>query len=757
MKRLAVAFIVAVASITFAPAASAVPVDRGIGGWAASGGRDLVAATVVLKAQADVSTIKATTRRGRLSAVEHALRTVASSTQKDLLDLLTVRRGQGVVSSFVPLWIFNGIDVVATPDVIAELATRSEVRQIQPDLMFQAPEAIASETAAASATEANLARIDAPALWDMGYRGQGVVVANMDTGVDVTQPDLTSRWRGGSNSWYDPNGEHPSTPTDVNGHGTWTMGVMVGGDAGGTFVGVAPEARWIGVKIFNDRGTATSSGIHMGFQWLLDPDGNPATADAPNVVNDSWTMATSGCNLDFQLDLGNLRAAGILPVFAAGNDGPTAGSVLSPANNPEAFAVGGSDGSDMIDPSSSRGPSSCGQPVSPQLVAPGVGVRTTDLYGSYANESGTSIAAPHVSGALALLLDAFPALSADRQAAALEGGALDLGATGPDDTYGYGRLDVLAAYNSLATEPDFTLSVSPSSASTPAGGSVSYTVSVTGVNGFAGDVTLSLSGLSEPQAGWAFSPPVIVGGSGTSQLTVTTSSTLASGSYPSTVSGTSGSKTRTASMTVVVSAPPDFAVAVTPSSQSVTAGSGVSSSVGVTSINGFAGDVALSVTGLAPSVGTFSFSPATLAGGAGTGVLTISTSASAAPGTYPLTVSGTSGSTSHAASLTLIVTAPPDFAMGVVPSSISINRGRTATYSVSISSLRGFSGRVSFFVSGNPAGTTVAFKPTSVVAPGSSKMTVKTTAKTPRGTFTFTVTGSSGTRVHGTTVTLIVT
>jgi subtilisin family serine protease len=756
MRRLAAAIIVALVSVAFAPTASAVPADPGLGGWSASVGQDLAAVTVVLKAQADVSAIKATTRRGRLGAVEHALRTVASSTQKDLIDLLTVRKGQGLVAKFVPLWILNGIEVVATPDVIAELATRSEVRQIQPDLTFQAPQAVASETTTASTAEANLARIDAPALWDIGYRGQGVVVANMDTGVDVTHPDLAGRWRGGSNSWYDPNGEHPTTPTDVNGHGTWTMGVMVAGDAGGTSIGVAPEARWIGVKIFNDHGTATSSGIHMGFQWLLDPDGNPTTADAPNVVNDSWTMATSGCNLDFQLELRNLRAAGILPVFAAGNDGPNSGTSASPANNPEAFAVGGTDASDVIDPASSRGPSACGQPVYPQLVAPGVGVRTTDLYGSYAYETGTSIAAPHVSGALALLLDAFPALSADRQAAALESGALDLGAMGPDDSYGYGRLDVLAAYDSVATEPDFTLTVSPSSASTPAGGSVSYTVSAAGVNGFTGDVALSLSGLSGSQAGWTFSPPVIVGGSGTSQLTVTTSSTLASGSYPSTVSGTSGSMTRTAAMTLVVSAPPDFAVAVTPSSQSVTAGSGVSSSVGVTSINGFTGDVALSLTGLPPSVGTVAFSPGTLAGGAGTAVLTISTSASAAPGTYPLTVSGTSGSTSHGASLTLVVTAPPDFAIGVVPSSISINRGRTATYSVSISSLRGFSGTVSLFVSGKPAGTTVGFKPSSVVAPGSSTMTVKTTAKTPRGTFTLTVTGSSGTRVHGATVTLIV-
>jgi hypothetical protein len=134
--------------------------------------------------------------------------------------------------------------------------------------------------------------------------------------------------------------------------------------------------------------------------------------------------------------------------------------------------------------------------VVPRAVAPGVNVRTTDLYGLYTMASGTSLAAPHVAGALALLLSAFPDLPADRQAAALEVSAVDLGPDGPDNDYGAGRLDVLAAYHWLTTVPDFTVSASPSTATTAPGGTASYTVSVAGVNGFTDNVSLSLAGLS---------------------------------------------------------------------------------------------------------------------------------------------------------------------------------------------------------------------------------------------------------------------
>lgn len=414
----------------------------------------MVSVVVSLTTQVDPATIRARTARLRHTAVLRALRAKAAATQAGVLGVLAMRRGQGLVARADPLWIFNGVAVTASPSVIRELAARRDVQSVVSDqvMRMSTPPADAPSPAAqpgAPPPESNIALVNAPRLWELGLRGQGIVVANVDTGVDVRHADLAGRWRGGTNSWYDPNGEHPVIPTDVNGHGTSTMGVMVGGNAGGTAIGMAPGATWIAAKAFNDRGFATSTSIHRSLQWLLDPDGNPSTADAPDVVNNSWTLSSAGCNPEFRLDLVNLRAAGILPVFSAGNRGPVPGSVLSPANNPEAFAVGSTDGADSADPTSSRGPSACGPAPAPHVVAPGVKVRTADLYGLYRQVSGTSIAAPHVAGALALLRCAFPDLPADRQAAALEAGAVDVEAVGVDADTGYGRLDVLAAYRWL--------------------------------------------------------------------------------------------------------------------------------------------------------------------------------------------------------------------------------------------------------------------------------------------------------------------
>jgi len=711
---------------------------------------------VMLKAQVDPSTVTGSSRHQRSRNLENRLRSTADTGQRGLLTLLRKRQAQGLVTAIDPLWIFNGVGVTAAPSVVRELAARSDVRRIDPELTIQAPAAPAAAVPATTgpvAAEPNVSLVNAPALWNLGFRGQGVVVANMDTGVDYTHPDLAGRWRGGTNSWYDPNGQHTTVPTDINGHGTATMGVMVGGDSGGTSIGMAPDARWIAVKVFNDRGSATSTAIHHGFQWLLDPDGNPNTADAPDVLNDSWTLSAAGCNLDFQPDLTQLRAAGILPIFAAGNFGPTPGTVLSPANNPQAFAVGATDDADLIDPSSSRGPSACGQTVVPRAVAPGVNVRTTDLYGMYATETGTSLAAPHVAGALALLLSAFPDISADRQAAALESGAVDLGPIGADNDYGVGRLNVLAAYQWLSTAPDFTLSTSPSTVTATPGAPATYAVSVAAVNGFSNAVSLSLSGLAAANATWTFTPASIAPG-GTAQLTVTPAANLSPGTYLLTLTGTSGSISRSAYATLVIPAPPNFTLAAAPAARTVPAGDATAYTVTVGAVNGFSGSVGLSLSGLPASVGSAAFSPASVAG-AGSSQLTVTTLATAPPGTYSLKVTGTSGSLSHTATVALTVTAR-DFTLSTSPSTVTLTRGQTASYTITLGSVGGFAGAVSFSVTGLPAGASATFSANPVGPPGSTVLRVRTTSSTPRATSTIVVTGTSGALVHQVSVTLTV-
>ena len=415
---------------------------------------------VTLRQQADLSAPGLQNQQ----AIIGILQANAHVSQRAITAVLEAGRGQGRVSQVIPFWIFNGLSVTATADMIQELAARDDVRSITPDAIDILPVGNPSLGAPAS----NLTAINAPALWSLGYSGQGVVVANLDSGVDKTNPDLAASWRGGSNSWYDPYGQL-SSPGDLSGHGTWTMGVMVARDASGSTLGVAPQAQWIAARIFNNTGSATATAIHQAFQWVLDPDGNPGTADAPNVVNNSWSFGGPGCNLEFQNDLLALRAAGILPVFAAGNYGSAANTSVSPANNPGALAVGAVNNTGFVYSGSSRGPSACGEASAtfPEIVAPGVLVGTTDLFGLYTQQTGTSLSAPHAAGAAALLLSAFPGLSAENQEAALINTAVDLGDAGPDNTYGYGMMDALAAYNWLAAGNSVTPTPLPTSTTTP--------------------------------------------------------------------------------------------------------------------------------------------------------------------------------------------------------------------------------------------------------------------------------------------------
>ncbi len=406
---------------------------------------DNISVIVTLSDRVDISQFKERNRGLRRARLIKALRKKADVTQVELKSLLRKKNAKQVKS----LWLINGMAVTAKADVIRELAEHPLVKKIRLDRAIPLSE---GPPATAAATGWNIDAIRASELWGLGYRGQGTIVASMDSGVDLDHPDLTNRWRGGTNSWFDPNGEHVDRPYDADGHGTQTMGLIVGGDTSGTAIGVAPGAKWIAVKIFSDEGVAFPSHIHQGFEWLLDPDGNPDTDDAPDMVNNSWGFDSNPECLDaFQLDIETLKAAGIAVVFSAGNSEFN----ISPANNPGAFAVGAIDESYTIDDFSGRGPSACDDTIYPEVVAPGVLVYTSDLtFGgvfpnSYVNVSGTSFAAAHATGAMALLVSAFPDLALPDLESALKDSAVDLGDAGPDNDYGYGLIDSVEAFDSL--------------------------------------------------------------------------------------------------------------------------------------------------------------------------------------------------------------------------------------------------------------------------------------------------------------------
>lgn len=357
-----------------------------------------------------------------------------------------------------PLWIINGFAADVPVSLVSGLAARPLVDTVDLDAVVTLATPIPATFAP---PEWNINMVKANTLWSIGYTGQGVVVANMDTGVDINHLDLKNRWRGGTNSWFDPFGQH-ATPADVNGHGTGTMSVMIGGDAGGSSIGMAPGAQWIAVKLFNDAGTSTLSAINSSFQWLTNPDGNLATDDAPDVVNASWgqTGTENVCDTTFQAAIQVLKNLDIAVVFSAGNSGPTSPSGLSPATNLVSYAVGAVDQTATIASFSSRGPTLCGSKVFPDVVAPGVNIKFAQLTGggafpaTYVYGSGTSFAAPHVAGAMALLRGALPSITVAEMESAIDTTALDILNPGTDNDSGYGLMNIADAFFTLPVDSD---------------------------------------------------------------------------------------------------------------------------------------------------------------------------------------------------------------------------------------------------------------------------------------------------------------
>ena len=440
---------------------------------------------VVLRGQADVAgaTVAATDRavQGRRALL--ALRRAAAAQT----GLRATLRELGV--PYRPFWVVNALAVTGDRRVVTALATREEVAAIESDRAFSVPtaETVASSSLAPRGVEWNVEKIGAPAVWALGFTGQGMIYANADTGVQWESPTLKRQYRGWDGtaanhaySWWDAvhgdlsgNGGNPCgfdlrAPCDDErgSHGTHTMGTAVGDDGAGNQIGVAPGARWIACRNM-DEGYGRPSTYIECLQFFLAPtdlDGrNPDPTRRPNVVGNSYACPPEeGCSVDaLQAAVDNVRAAGVFMAVAAGNEGRTgcATIVWPPAQYDSAVTVGATDASDQIATFSSRGPvlvDGSGRPK-PDLAAPGVGIRSAIASG-FGVKSGTSMAAPHLGGAVLLLWSAFPQLRGNVDATeqllkdtavrrtTTDGCGGDTPTTLPNNTYGSGRIDVAAAF-----------------------------------------------------------------------------------------------------------------------------------------------------------------------------------------------------------------------------------------------------------------------------------------------------------------------
>lgn len=453
---------------------------------------------VVFSQKADLSAaahIRGKAEKGQY--VYRRLLEVAESSQQRARVLLRQRDAY-----FQSFFLVNALAIrQATPEVLAEIAALPEVERIalDPTVTFAAPEqSTAVPTHLRAGVEWGISMIRAPEVWALGYTGQGITVGGADTGYEWGHPAIRNQYRGYDPTtgdanhhyhWHDaiheisplsgdsipdpsnnPCGVNVPYPCDDNNHGTHTMGTMVGDDGQGNQIGVAPAARWIACRNM-ERGNGKPSTYLECFEWFLAPtdlNGQNARPDlAPHVINNSWYCSEAeGCTDLVINDLLRqavvaLRAAGIAVVVSNGNSGSRgcASTFGPPAYFEESFSVGATADNDSITGFSSRGPVTIdgSNRLKPNVVAPGAAVRSCIRNGGYAHFWGTSMAGPHVAGLVALILSARPDLAGEvdliediiEQTAVPKFGWQDCsdstGLTYPNNTYGYGRVDALAA------------------------------------------------------------------------------------------------------------------------------------------------------------------------------------------------------------------------------------------------------------------------------------------------------------------------
>lgn len=414
--------------------------------WVTFTGKANLSSVATLKAKADRS---AEVRRLKMQT--------AAGTQAGVRQLL-----DSAGADYKTFWISNRIKVTGDPKLLDALAARPEVAAIEEDKTIALPKPIIEAQTGPNAVEWGIDRINAPRVWnELGTRGDGIVVANIDTGVQFDHPALVGKYRGNlggsfdhNYNWFDP--AHicaTAAPCDNNDHGSHTMGTMVGDDGGANQIGVAPNAKWIAAKGCESNNCSEASLLASG-EWIIAPTDlngtNPRPDLAPDIVNNSW--GGSGFDPFYQDIVDSWNAAGIFPAFSNGNTGPSCGTAGNPGNYLNSYASGAFDINNNIASFSSRGPGVAGE-IKPNLAAPGANVRSSVPGNGYDNFSGTSMASPHTAGTVALIWSASPAMQGDipgtRQlldTTAIDVDATACGGTAADNNiFGEGRLDAFAA------------------------------------------------------------------------------------------------------------------------------------------------------------------------------------------------------------------------------------------------------------------------------------------------------------------------
>ena len=410
----------------------------------------------------------------RPSYVIKALQETASKSQERVLHFLGTKYPQDQIHAF---WIVNRIIIKLDRTTIPDLLNFDEIAQIELETAKFLPLDPIEITPQAGnrfqgGVEPGLIAINAPAMWKLGYTGRGTLVYNFDTGVWKDHPAFEDRYLGKrfpqSQSWLGIFRDYPNGITSS--HGTHTLGSMAGLDEENKdTIGIAFKAYWIAndYVVSSVETLPPLEELAYGFEWALNPDGNINTNDdVPDVINNSWRFSdeptTEYCD-SWVVDLMNaIETAGIANVFSGGNAGPSNTTVSAPqrinTSVVNTFSVGSVDANQLapypISDFSTRGPTQCdgsgSLKIHPQVVAPGQNVRSAWGNGEYNSISGTSMAAPHVSGAVLLLKEAFPDLSGEDLLWALYHTAIDYGPPGEDNTFGNGLIDVKAAFDLLS-------------------------------------------------------------------------------------------------------------------------------------------------------------------------------------------------------------------------------------------------------------------------------------------------------------------